>query len=65
MSSYIEEILYYIEQDSEHARRLFESYIADYFDLKNRTTKPSKAEINWIKKNFTKKNQSRIFGKTL
>jgi hypothetical protein len=61
----LEDILDYCEEDNPKLRKDFECWVADYFDFKNRLVEVTKDEINFIKNNFSKESQIRIFGKVV
>jgi hypothetical protein len=64
-NSLLEDILDYCEEDNPKLRKDFETQIADFFDFRNRNVKVEQDEIKFIKNNFSKESQIRIFGKVV
>ncbi len=57
-----ENFLEYVKEDNEQLRKDIETWLADYFDLPNRTSHLSKEESEWITENLSEDEQERILG---
>ena len=62
--SIFEDFLGYCEQDNKKLAKDIKCWLADFFDLPNRTIKLSKAEKMWIEENLSEENQQNILGYT-
>lgn len=60
-----EDFLSYCEEDNKKLSKDIKIWLADYFDLPNRTIKLGKDEILWIKRNLSEELQKEILGYTL
>jgi len=60
-----ENFLDYCIEDNEQLSNDIKTWLADYFDLHNRTIRINDEEIEWIGKNLTDDMQQEIFGYTL
>jgi len=60
-----ENFLMYCAEDNEPLKIEIQTWLADYFDLSNRTIKIEEYEKKWITENLTPKTQILLFGYTL
>lgn len=60
-----EDFLNYCEQDNSKLKEDIKTWLADYFDLQNRTIPLNKEETKWIKENLSKESQRDILGESL
>ena len=60
-----EDFLEYCGEDNKKLEEDIKTWLADYFDLPNRTSALYPDEQKWIKENLSKENQEIILGYTL
>ena len=61
----LEDFIEYCKEDNTKLAMDIETWLADFIDIPNRTIPLDQGEIDWIKNNFNKENQKRIFGKVV
>ena len=60
-----ENFLEYCSEDNPKLTKDIKTWLADYFDIRNRTIPLLKDEKKWIKNNLTKDLQREILGKVV
>lgn len=60
-----EDFIEYCKEDNKQLAEDIETWLADYFDLPNRTSNLYPDERKWIKDNLSEENQEKILGYTL
>ena len=60
--SIFEDFIEYCKEDNEKLSEDIKIWLADYFDLPNRTIKLSRDEVLWIKRNLSEELQKEILG---
>jgi len=60
-----EDFIEYCKEDNYNLAKDIKIWLADYFDLPNRTIKLSKDEEEWIEENLSVQNQKDILGYSL
>jgi hypothetical protein len=57
-----ENFIEYCKEDNEQLAKNIETWLADYFDIPNRTIPMEWEEVKWIKENLGNESQRRILG---
>lgn len=60
-----EDFLNYCKEDNIQLSKDIETWLADYFDVKNRCVPMTIEETDWIANNLSVESQIRIFGKKI
>ena len=64
-STLFDDFLQYCEEDNQKLADDIRTWLADYFDVKNRTIPLEPEEIEWIKANLSASSQQEILGVTI
>lgn len=65
LSPIFADFLHYCDEDNKKLTKDIKIWLADYFDLKNRTISITKEEDDWIRANLDISLQKEIFGISL